>query len=70
MAVAKPKVEWITYDYNSYWREYGVLCLAGKWAAVKAKNFINAHDTEFDVITDWVADRKTAIGFVKLLKEQ
>lgn len=68
MAIAKPEIEWF-FDPSTYWKEYGLLCLAGKWAVVKAKHHLqDAHD--YDVITEWVDDRKTAIGFLKLLKEQ
>lgn len=66
MAIAKPEVEWF-YHPSTYFKEYGLICLAGKWAGVKAKNWLEGN--EFDVITDWVDDRKTAIGFLKLLKE-
>lgn len=48
------------------WDTYGVVCLAGKWAAVKALDVFAEKD--YEVITDWVDDRKTAIGFLKLLK--
>ena len=67
MAIAKPEIEWF-YDPSTYWKEYGLLCLAGKWAVVKAKG--NHVGDAHDVITEWVDDRKTAIGFLKLLKEQ
>ena len=66
MAITKPEVEWF-YDPSTYWTRYGVLCLAGKWAVVKEKGFPPDED-EFDVITEWVDDRKTAIGFIKLLE--
>lgn len=64
MAVTKPEVEWIS-SQSAMWREYGLLCLAGKWAVVRAKD----HKDDYEVVTDWVDDRKTAIGFWKLLKE-
>lgn len=59
------EVEWI---YNPKWwsTEYGLLNLAGKWAVVKKHR---PFDDDFDVITEWVDDRKTAIGFLKLLME-
>ena len=66
MSTANPEVEWF-YDPSTYWKEYGLLCLAGKWAVVKAKSYY-MHD-DYDVVTEWVDDRKTAIGFLKLLKE-
>lgn len=65
MSTTKPEVEWVTMP-NS-WDQYGVVCLAGKWAAVKALDVFAEKD--YEVITDWVDDRKTAIGFLKLLKE-
>lgn len=65
MANAKPEVDWV-YDPNTYFNKYGLLCLAGKWAVVKAKGF---SPQNYDIVTDWVDDRKTAIGFLKLLKE-
>lgn len=59
------EVEWI---YNPKWwsTEYGLLNLAGKWAVVKKHR---PFDDDFDVITEWVDERKTAIGFLKLLME-
>lgn len=62
----RPEVEWI-YDPSTYFTNYGLLPLAGKWAVVKREKFLSG---EYTVITDWVDDRKTAIGFLKLLKEQ
>ncbi len=67
MAVAKPEVEWF-YHPDIYWETFGLLNLAGKWAVVKKKG-IGPTDN-FDLVTDWVDDRQTAIGFLKLLKEQ
>lgn len=67
MANTKPEVEWL-YDPSTYWKEYGLLCLAGKWVVVKAKGYNMSDD--FDVITEWLDDRKTAIGFLKLLQEK
>lgn len=68
MAIAKPKVEWIS-SQSAMWREYGLLCIAGKWAVVRAKDTsFNVRD-DYEVVTEWVDDRKTAIGFWKLLKE-
>lgn len=68
MAVARPEVEWF-YDPSTYFKQYGLLCLAGKWAVVKSNEPISKPD-DYEVITEWVDDRKTAIGFLKLLKEQ
>lgn len=65
MSRMKPEIEWLTSP--STWDQYGVLCLAGKWAAVRARSF--APD-DFDVITEWVGDRKTAIGFLKLIVDK
>lgn len=62
----KPEVEWF-YSPSSYLKEYGLLCLAGKWAVVKA--YVALGD-DHEVITDWFDDRKTAIGFLKLLMER
>jgi hypothetical protein len=66
MAITKPKVEWF-YDINR-WRSFGVVCIAGKWAGVEETDF--DYQNPFKVVTPWVDDRKTAIGFLKLLKEQ
>ncbi len=66
MAIARPEVEWF-YDPSTYWKEYGLTVLGGKWAVVKTKEH-NGHD--WDVITDWLDSRETAIGFLKLLKEK
>lgn len=65
MAKLKPEVEWI-YNPNWWSTEYGLLNLAGKWAVVKKHR---PFDDDFDVITEWVDERKTAIGFLKLLME-
>ena len=68
MAVIDP-VEWF-YDSSTYWKQYGLVNLAGKYAVVKATGFSRTATgrDEFEVITDYV-DRPTAIGFLKLLKE-
>ena len=63
MANAKPEVEWL-YDPN-VWQRIGVTCLAGKWAGVRE----DVDESELEIITPWVDDRQTAIGFLKLLKE-
>lgn len=65
MAKLKPEPIW-HFDPSTYFAEYGLLPLAGKWAVVKAKDYSSE---DYDVITDWVDDKKTAIGFIKLLKE-
>lgn len=62
MAVTKPDVEWF-YHPDSF-QQYGVLCLAKKWAVI-----MQPDQGDFVVMTDWFDDRKTAIGFLKLLKE-
>lgn len=67
MAQAKPEVEWF-YDPATYWKSYGLLNLAGKWAVVKEQSF--EIGDQYEVVTEWVDDRKTALGFIKLLKEQ
>ncbi len=65
MAKLKPEVEWISSP--RWWSTtYGLLNLAGKWAVVKKHR---PFDDDFDVITEWVDERKTAIGFLKLLME-
>lgn len=65
MAVAKPEVEWL-YTTKNFFAEYGLLHLAGKWAVVKGMLY---DQDNYEFVTDWVDDRKTAIGFIKLLKE-
>ena len=62
MANLMPKVEW--FDNPNSEKRYGLVNLALKWAVVESK------EDGFRVITDWVDDRKTAIGFLKLLKEK
>ena len=66
MSNLKPEVEWV-HDPKWWSTTYGLLNLAGKWAVVKKKRPFDNDD--FDVITEWVDDRKTAIGFLKLLME-
>ena len=66
MAIAKPEVEWFNAT-NDFFVAYGLLHLAGKWAVVKTEDFI---EDDYTVITEWVDDRKTAIGFIKLLTEK
>ena len=41
----------------------------GKWAVLKSKGFMLHDEGEYEVLAE-VDDRKTAIGFLKLLKEQ
>lgn len=65
MGKLKPEVEWLASPFT--WDQYGVLCLAGKWAAVKA---VSPLADDFEVITEWVDDRKTAIGFLKLIVDK
>lgn len=66
MAQAKPEVEWF-YFPNTYWKEYGLIGLAGKWAVVKAKGFHFGDD--YEQVSEWT-ERATAIGFLKLLREK
>ena len=61
---SQPDIEWF-FDPNTYWKEYGLLCLAGKWAVVRTKGYEMSND--YEVITAWVDDRKTAVAFLKLL---
>jgi hypothetical protein len=70
MAIAKPKPEWF-YNFNTHEIEkYGLLNLAGKWAVVESTDRQYYEPSEYKVITEWLDDRKAAIGFLKLLKEQ
>jgi hypothetical protein len=64
MAIAKPQVEWF-YDPNHLWKSYGLLCLAGKWAVVRGGDYTN----DLQMVSGWIDDRETAIGFLKLLRE-
>ena len=59
------QVEWFRSPKMWVYPEYGVLCLSGKWLAVEEDPDF-AHG--FRVLTT-VDDRQTAIGFLKLLKE-
>lgn len=65
MAITKPEVEWLVL-FPERWNSFGVLCSAGKWAAV-AEDF---SEQGFMLLSPWVDDRKTAIGFIKLLAEK
>ena len=67
MAMTKPEIEWF-YDPRTYWRKWGLINLAGKWAVVEAIDF-NLNNN-YKVVTPWVGDRKTAVGFSKLLMEK
>jgi hypothetical protein len=66
MAIGKPEVEWFYHDMHR-WHQVGVVCIGGRWAGVEETDF-DCQDP-FKVVTPWVDDRKTAIGFLKLLKE-
>jgi hypothetical protein len=66
MSSGKPKVEWLV-RFPERWMQLGVLCVAGKWAAVE-EDF--TEQGGFKLLSPWVDDRKTAIGFIKLLKGQ
>ena len=65
MAITKPEVEWLVHFPNR-WMQLGVLCSAGKWAAVEE----DFSEQGFKLLSPWVDDRKTAIGFIKLLAEK
>ena len=69
MSTTKPEVDW--FHFPKWWsKNYGLLNLAGKWAVVQAKAGMDSMlDDDYEVITQWVDDRKTAIGFLKLLME-
>jgi hypothetical protein len=67
MAITKPEVEWLVH-FPERWVQLGVVYAAGKWAAVE-EDFSDS-DRGFELLSPWVDDRKTAIGFIKLLKEQ
>jgi hypothetical protein len=72
MAIAKPKPEW-WYSYTTHQIEkYGLLKHpgTGKWAVVESTDRQYYEPSEYKVITEWLDDRKAAIGFIKLLKEQ
>ena len=72
MAQAKPKPEWF-YNFNTHESEkYGLLHHAGtnKWAVVESTDRQYYEPSAYKVITELLDDRQTAIGFLKLLKEQ
>ncbi len=68
MAITQPDIEWF-YDTRTYWREYGLINLAGKWAVVRQRDY-TIRAEQYDLVTEWLDDKKTAIGFLKLLKEE
>jgi hypothetical protein len=69
VAITKPKPEWF-YNFNTHESEkYGLLNHEGKWAVVESTDAQYHEPSEYKVITEWLADRKTALGFIKLLKE-
>lgn len=67
MGNARPEVEWF-YDPATYWKEYGLICQAGMWAVVQATDF-DVYPG-FKLVTPYLNDRQTALGFLKLLKEK
>jgi hypothetical protein len=70
MSSGKPKPEW-WYSVNTHEIEkYGLLNLADKWAVVESTDRQYYEPSEYKVITEWLDDRKTAIAFIKLLKEK
>lgn len=69
MAIAKPIPEW-WYSFNTHEiGKYGLLNLAGKWAVVESTDRQYYEPSEYKVITEWLDDRKTALGFIKLLEK-
>jgi hypothetical protein len=71
VAITKPKPEW-WYSFTTHEIEkYGLLNQAGtgKWAVVESTDRQYYEPSEYKVITEWLDDRKTAIAFIKLLKE-
>ncbi len=70
MSSGKPKPEW-WYSFTTHEIEkYGLLKLGGKWAVVESTDRQCYEPSEYKVITEWLDDRKTAIAFIKLLKEK
>lgn len=69
MAKLIPEVVWI-YNPNFWDREYGIACLAGRWAVVKTNGRYVGDQEDFDILTEWFPDRNMAVGFVKLLLEK
>jgi hypothetical protein len=70
MAITATNIEWF-YNPTSYWREYGVWKTADNvWAVVRTESVHPLpRDAEFKILTT-VSDRRTAIGFIKLLTEK
>ena len=68
MAIAKPSIEWMDYDLRTYFKQYGLTKLGNKWAVVCGLG--ESYDNEEYEVIATVDDRKAAIGFIKLLKEQ
>lgn len=65
MAIQKPKPEW-RYDPSTYsLSKYGLLELAGRWAVAKIKD---PFGTDYEIVSDWLDDKKTVEGFLKLLR--
>jgi hypothetical protein len=68
MAISAANIEWF-YDINKDHRgEYGVWKISDKSWAVVTDDHSTAHPL-FKTLTI-VSDRQTALGFIKLLKEQ
>jgi hypothetical protein len=65
VAITKPEIEWLV-GFPERFSALGLLCVAGKWAAVEE----NFSKQGFKLLSPWVDDRKTAIGFIKLLTEK
>lgn len=66
MAMTAANIEWF-YNINTYTREYGVWRMSEKSWAVVTDDHSTPHQA-FKTLTV-VSDRPTAIGFIKLLKE-
>ena len=67
MAITAANIEWF-YNPATYTREYGLWRMSDKsWAVVQ-----DDHSTPSQVYktVTVVSDRKSALGFIKLLKEQ
>jgi hypothetical protein len=66
MAITAANIEWIS-NQSALWREYGVWRMSDKsWAVVTEDH--STPQQVFKTLTV-VSDRQTAIGFIKLLKE-
>ena len=66
MAVSVGNIEWF-YNPSTYTREYGLWKMSDKSWAVVTDDHSTPHQA-FKTLTV-VSDRPTAIGFIKLLKE-